>query len=58
MKLEVSDRFIDYASIKGTWNTVIELYSKLEDESRMAELNKRAMELLLGQQSVLEYSNE
>ena len=46
MKPEVSDRFIDYASFKQIWDTVIRLYSKLEDESRMAELNRRALELL------------
>ena len=34
------------------------LYSKLEDESRIADLNKKAMELLQEHQSILEYSNE
>ena len=58
MKPELSDRFIDYESVKEIWDTVIRLYSKLKDESRMAELTKRAMELLQEQKSVLEYSNE
>ena len=58
MKPEVSDRFIDYASVKDIWDTVIRFYSKLEDESRMAELNRRVMELLQEPRSVLEYSNE
>ena len=34
------------------------LYYKMEDESRIAELNKKAMELVQDQRSVLEYSNE
>ena len=58
MKPELSDRFIDYESVKDIWDTVIRLYSKLEDESRMTEPTKRAMELLQEQKSVLEYSNE
>ena len=32
MKLEVCDRFIDYASVKEIWYAIIPLYSKLEDE--------------------------
>ena len=58
MKPELIDRFIDYESVKEIWDIVIRLYSKLEDESRMTELTKRAMELLQEQKSVLEYSNE
>ena len=46
MKPEVGDQIIDYDSVKDMWDAVIELYSKLEDESRMADFNKRAMELL------------
>ena len=45
MKPEVSERFIDYDSIKDIWDTIIKLYSKLEDESRMIDLKKKAMEL-------------
>ena len=45
MKPEVCDRFIDYASIKEIWEAIIRLYSKLEDESRIAELNKKSIEL-------------
>ena len=58
MKPELSDRFIDYEYVKDIWDTVIRLYSKLEDESMMAELLKKAMELLQEQRSVLDYSNE
>ena len=58
MKPELSDRFIDYESVKDIWDAIIRLYSKLEDESRMVELTKRAMELLQEHKSVLEYSNE
>ena len=45
MKPEVGDQIIDYDSVKDMWDAVIELYSKL-DESRIADFNKRAMELL------------
>ena len=58
MKPELSDRFIDYKSVKDLWDAVIKLYSTLEDELRMAELTKKAMELLQEQRSVIEYSNE
>ena len=58
MKPELNDRFIDYESVKEIWDIVIRLYSKLEDESRMAEHTKKAMELLQEQKWVLEYSNE
>ena len=58
MKLEVNERFIDSDYVKDIWDTIIKLYSKLEDESRMAELNRKAMKLLQEQQSVLEYANE
>ena len=57
MKPEVSERFIDLDSIKDVWDTVIRLYSKLEDESRIAELNRKAMDLLQEQQTVLEFAN-
>ena len=46
MKHEISDHFIDHESVKDVQDEVIRLYSKLEDESRMADLNKKAMELL------------
>ena len=46
MKPEVNERFIYYDFIKDIWDTFIRLYSKLEDESRMADLNEKAMELL------------
>ena len=58
MKPEICDRFIDYAFVKEIWETIIRLYSKLEDESRMAELNIKSIELRQEQQGVLEYSNE
>ena len=58
MKPEICDRFIDYISVKEIWETVIRLYSKLEDESRMAELNRKSIELHQEQRGVLEYSNE
>ena len=58
MKPELNERFIDYESLKDMWDTVIRLYSKLEDESRMAELTKRAIELLREQRNVFEYFNE
>ena len=58
MKHEISDHFIDHESVKDVQDEVIRLYSKLEDESRMADLNKKAMELLQEQRSVLGYSNE
>ena len=58
MKPEMSDQFIDHESVKDVWDAVIMLYSKLEDESRMVDLNKKAMELVLEQRSFLEYSNE
>ena len=57
MKPEVSERFIDLDSVKNVWDTVIRLYSKLEDESRIAELNKKAMDLLQEQRTVLEFAN-
>ena len=58
MKPEVCDRFIDYVSVKEIWETIICLYSKLEDELRMAELNRKSIELFQEQRGVLEYSNE
>ena len=58
MKPEVSERFINSDSVKDIWDTIIRLYPKLEDESRIAELNRKAMELLQEQRSVLEYANE
>ena len=58
MKPEVCDRFIDYVSIKEIRETIIQLYSKLEDESRMTELNRKSIELRQEQQGVLELSNE
>ena len=58
MKPEVCDRFIDYAPVKDMWDAIIRLYSKLEDESRMTELNIKAIELRQEQRGVLEYSNE
>ena len=58
MNPEISDQFIDHKSVKDIWDEVIKLYSKLGDESRMANLNKKAMELLQEHRSVLEYSNE
>ena len=58
MKPEVCDRFIDYASVKEIWEAIIRLYSKLEDESRMADLNRKSIELRQEQRGVLEYSNE
>ena len=57
MKPEVSERFIDLDSVKDVWDTVIRLYSKIEDESRIAELNKKAMDLLQEQRTVLEFAN-
>ena len=57
MKLEVSERFIDTNSVKDIWGTVIRLYSKLEAKSCIVELNRKAMELLQEQRSVLEYAN-
>ena len=45
MKPEICDRFIDYVFVKEIWETIIRLYSKLEDESRMAELNRKSIEL-------------
>ena len=45
-------------SVKEIWETIIRLYSKLEDESRMAELNRKSIELRQEQRGVLEYSNE
>ena len=57
MKPEVSERFIDLDSVKDVWDTVIKLYSKLEDESRIAELNRKAMDVLQEQQTVLEFAN-
>ena len=58
MKPEISNQCIDHESIKDIWDEVIKLYSKLEDESRMVDLNKKAMELLQEHRSILEYSNE
>ena len=57
MKPEVSERFIDTNSVKDIWGTVIRLYSKLEAKSCIVELNRKAMELLQEQRSVLEYAN-
>ena len=57
MKPEISDLFIDHEFVKDIWDEVIRLYSKVEDELRMTDLNKKAMEFLQEQQSVLEYSN-
>ena len=45
MKPSVCEKFIDYTSVKEIWDTIIRLYSKLEDESRMAELNRKSIEL-------------
>ena len=53
MKPEVNDRFIYYDSMKNIWDKVTKLYSKLEDKPRMAELNRKAMELLQEERSVL-----
>ena len=58
MKPDINDQFIDHESVKDKWDEVTRLYSKLEDESRMADLNKKAMQLLQEHLSVLEYSNE
>ena len=58
MKPEVCNRFIEYVSVKEIWETIIRVYSKLEDESRMAELNRKSIELRQEQQGILEYSNE
>ena len=58
MKPEISDQFMDHESVKDIWDEVIRLYSKLGDESTIADLNKNAMELLQEHRSVLEYSNE
>ena len=57
MKPEVSERFITLDSVKDVWDTVIRLYSKLEDESCIAELNRKAMDLLQEQRTVLEFAN-
>ena len=45
MKPEISDQLIDYESVKDNWDAVIHIYSKMEDESRFAELNRKPMEL-------------
>ena len=58
MKPKICDRFIDYVSVKEIWETIIRLYSKLEDESRTAELNIKSIELRQEQRGVLKYSNE
>ena len=58
IKPEISDQFIDHESVKDIRDEVIRLYSKLGDESTIADLNKKAMELLQEHRSVLGYSNE
>ena len=58
MKPEVSERFINSDSIKDIWDTVIIMFSKLEDEPPIVELNRKAMEQLQEQWSVLDYANE
>ena len=58
MNYEISDQFIDHESVKDIWDEVINLYSKLGDESIMADLKKKAMELFQEHRSVLEYSYE
>ena len=58
MKPKICDRFSDYVFVKEIWETLIRLYSKLEDESRMAELNKKSIELRQEHRGILKYSNE
>ena len=57
MKPEVCERFINLDYVKDIWDMVIRLYSKLEDESCIAELNRKAMYLLQEQWSILEFAN-
>ena len=45
MKPELSNLFIDYESVKEIWEMVNRLYSQLEEESRIADLNAKAKEM-------------
>ena len=43
MKPEVSEQFMDYAYVKAIGDSFIKLYYRLEDKSRMTELNIKAI---------------
>ena len=60
MRPELTDRFMDYNSVKGIWEVVKinQLSSQKDDESWIVDLNKRDMEILQEHRTVTKYSNE
>ena len=58
MKAKISDHFIDYYSVKEIWDPVDGLYSQEQDESQIADLNNKAMELVREHRSISVYSAE